>query len=122
MCSFGDAFLDLGTSLGYWIQYNDPVFIKGVGLNITMDANNPTRNKILQLYSEKFGNSIKNIVFYFVFGLFKIAVIVQQIFFRYKNGYTKDTRFKNLDQVVKAYLFLAIKSIEKQKIELWITI
>ena len=118
MCTTGDPFMDLGTSLAYWIQNNDPDFIKGVGLNITMDANNPTRNKILQLYSEKFGNSIKNIVFYFVFGLFKIAVIVQQIFFRYKNGYTKDTRFKNLDQVVKAYLFLAIKSIEKQKIEL----
>jgi len=118
MCTIGDPFMDLGTSLAYWIQNNDPDFIKGVGLNITMDANNPTRNKILQLYSEKFGNSIKNIVFYFVFGLFKIAVIVQQIFFRYKNGYTKDTRFKNLDQVVKAYLFLAIKSIEKQKIEL----
>lgn len=118
MCTIGDPFMDLGTSLAYWIQNNDPDFIKGVGLNITMDANNPTRNKILQLYSEKFGNSIKNIVFYFVFGLFKIAVIVQQIFFRYKNGFTKDNRFKNLDQVVKAYLFLAIKSIEKQKIEL----
>ena len=118
MCTIGDPFMDLGTSLAYWIQNNDPDFIKGVGLNITMDSNNPTRNKILQLYSEKFGNSIKNIVFYFVFGLFKIAVIVQQIFFRYKNGFTKDTRFKNLDQVVKAYLFLAIKSIEKQNIEL----
>tara|TARA_B100000941_G_scaffold131480_1_gene92848 strand:- start:1115 stop:2188 length:1074 start_codon:yes stop_codon:yes gene_type:complete len=118
MCTIGDPFMDLGTSLAYWIQNNDPDFIKGVGLNITMDANNPTRNKILQLYSDKFGKSIKNIVFYFVFGLFKIAVIVQQIFFRYKNGFTKDPRFKNLDQVVKAYLFLAIKSIEKQKIEL----
>ena len=79
-------------------------------------------NGIEHNIGNKFGDSIKNIVFYFVFGLFKIAVIVQQIFFRYKNGYTKDTRFKNLDQVVKAYLFLAIKSIEKQKIELWITI
>jgi hypothetical protein len=67
---------------------------------------------------KNFGNSIDNIVFYFVFGLFKIAVIVQQIYFRYKNGFTKDTRFKYLNLVVKAYSFLAIKSIEKQKIEL----
>ena len=118
MCTIGDPFMDLGTSLAYWIQHNDPDFIKGVGLNITIDTKNPTRNKILHLYHEKFGNSIENIVFYFVFGLFKIAVIVQQIFFRYKNGLTKDTRFKYLNLVVKAYSFLAIKSIEKQKIEL----
>ena len=117
MCTIGDPFMDLGTSLAYWIQHNDPDFIKGVGLNITLDSNNPTRNKILNLYSEKFGNKIENIVFYFVFGLFKIAVIVQQIFFRYKNGFTKDARFKHLNLVVKAYSFLAIKSIEKQKIE-----
>ena len=118
MCTIGDPFMDLGTSLAYWIQHNDPDFIKGVGLNITLDSNNPTRNKILNLYSEKFGNKIENIVFYFVFGLFKIAVIVQQIYFRYKNGFTKDARFKHLNLVVKAYSFLAIKSIEKQKIEL----
>ena len=118
MCTIGDPFMDLGTSLAYWIQHNDPDFIKGVGLNITLDSNSPTRNKILNLYSEKFGNKIENIVFYFVFGLFKIAVIVQQIFFRYKNGFTKDARFKHLNLVVKAYSFLAIKSIEKQKIEL----
>ena len=79
-------------------------------------------NDKLNLGSEKFGNKIENIVFYFVFGLFKIAVIVQQIFFRYKNGFTKDARFKHLNHVVKAYSFLAIKSIEKQKIELWLNI
>ena len=84
----------------------------------TLRLSDGTRNKILNLYSEKFGNKIENIVFYFVFGLFKIAVIVQQIFFRYKNGFTKDAPFKHLNLVVKAYSFLAIKSIEKQKIEL----
>ncbi len=42
MCTIGDPFMDLGTSLAYWIQHNDPDFIKGVGLNITLDSNNPT--------------------------------------------------------------------------------
>ena len=117
MCTIGDPFMDLGTSLAYWIQHNDPDFIKGVGLNITTDTKNPTRNKILHLYYEKFGNSIENIVFYFVFGLFKIAVIVQQIYFRYKNGLTKDIRFKHLDLVVLSYARMAKTSIDKQKIE-----
>ena len=118
MATIGDPFMDLGTSLGYWVDKNDLPELKLFQLSATTLDGNPTREGILELYEQKSGKSIINPVFYYVFGLFKIAVIVQQIFFRYKNGFTKDTRFKNLDQVVKAYLFLAIKSIEKQKIEL----
>ena len=62
-------------------------------------------------------HEIENIVFYFVFGLFKIAVIVQQIYFRYEKGLTKDPRFKHLNYVVQAYARMAKISIEKQKIE-----
>ena len=69
------------------------------------------------MYSKKFGDEIENIVFYFVFGLFKIAVIVQQIYFRYEKGLTKDPRFKHLNYVVLAYARMAKISIEKQKIE-----
>ena len=69
------------------------------------------------MYSKKFGDEIENIVFYFVFGLFKIAVIVQQIYLRYEKGLTKDPRFKNLNYVVQSYARMAKISIEKQKIE-----
>ena len=69
------------------------------------------------MYSNRFDVQIENIVFYFVFGLFKIAVIVQQIFFRYKKGLTRDIRFKHLDLVVLSYARMAKKSIDKQKIE-----
>jgi aminoglycoside phosphotransferase (APT) family kinase protein len=117
MSTIGDPFMDLGTSLAYWIQNDDPDFIKSIHLNITSEKGNPSRGEILKLYQNNFGHEIDNIVFYFTYGLFKIAVIVQQIYFRYKNGLTKDTRFKDLDKVVKAYGKMAKQSIQKNKIE-----
>ena len=117
MCTTGDPFMDLGTSLAYWINKDDPDYMREINLNITSNENNPKRGEILEMYSNRFGAHIEKIVFYFVFGLFKIAVIVQQIYFRYKNGLTKDIRFKHLDLVVLSYARMANTSIDKQKIE-----
>jgi len=91
--------------------------MREINLNITSEKNNPKRGEILEMYSKKFGDDIEHIVFYFVFGLFKIAVIVQQIFFRYKKGLTNDIRFKNLNIVVQSYARMAKESIENEKIE-----
>jgi aminoglycoside phosphotransferase (APT) family kinase protein len=88
-----------------------------INLNITSNENNPKRGEILEMYSNRFDVQIENIVFYFVFGLFKIAVIVQQIYFRYERGFTNDIRFKNLNLVVQSYARMAKISIENQKIE-----
>ena len=117
MCTTGDPFMDLGTSLAYWINKDDPDYMREINLNITSNENNPKRGEILEMYSNRFGAQIEKIVFYFVFGLFKIAVIVQQIYFRYINGLTKDIRFKHLDLVVLSYARMAKTSIDKQKIE-----
>ena len=117
MCTTGDPFMDLGTSLAYWINKDDPDYMREINLNITSNENNPKRGEVLEMYSSQFGVNIEKIVFYFVFGLFKIAVIVQQIYFRYKNGLTKDIRFKHLNLVVLSYARMAKTSIDKQKIE-----
>ena len=117
MCTTGDPFMDLGTSLAYWINKDDPEYMQAINLNITSNENNPKRGEILEMYSTRFGVNIENIVFYFVFGLFKIAVIVQQIYFRYERGFTNDIRFKNLNLVVQSYARMAKISIENQKIE-----
>ena len=58
-----------------------------------------------------------NILFYYVFGLFKIAAIIQQIYFRYKNGFTTDIRFKNLDRAVAMYGKMGLQAIQKNKID-----
>ena len=117
MCTIGDPFMDLGTSLAYWINKDDPDYMREINLNITSNENNPKRGEVLEMYSSRFGVNIEKIVFYFVFGLFKIAVIVQQIYFRYKNGLTKDIRFKHLNLVVLSYASMAKTSIDRQKIE-----
>ena len=53
----------------------------------------PTRREIIQRFQEKTGLSVDNFPFYFCFGLFRLCVIGQQIYYRYYHGYTKDERF-----------------------------
>ena len=117
MSTLGDPLMDLGTTLGYWIQESDPEFMKKKNMNISLNKGNLTRGELVEKYAQMTTLSIDNITFYYVFGLFKIAVIIQQIFFRYKKGFTKDTRFKNLDEAVFIYGKMGLQAIQKNKIE-----
>ena len=117
MATLGDPLMDLGTTLGYWIQESDPDFMKKKNMNISLNQGNLTRGELVEKYAQATNLPIDNITFYYVFGLFKIAVIIQQIFFRYKNGFTKDIRFKNLDQAVFMYGKIGLQAIQKNKIE-----
>ena len=117
MSTIGDPLMDLGTTLGYWIQESDPEFMKKKNMNISLNKGNLTRGELVEKYAQITNLSIDNFTFYYVFGLFKIAVIIQQIFFRYKNGFTKDTRFKNLDEAVFKYGKMGLQAIQKNKIE-----
>ena len=71
---------------------------------------------ILELYEKESGKNITNPVFYYVFGLFKIAVIAQQIYFRYKKGYTKDRRFSLLNLAVMSLSVMAKQAIVKNRL------
>jgi aminoglycoside phosphotransferase (APT) family kinase protein len=63
---------------------------------------NMTRNEVAEYYAEKSGIKIDDIVFYYVFGSFKVGAICQQIYYRYKQGHTQDPRFASLIYVIKA--------------------
>ena len=117
MTTLGDPLMDLGTTLGYWIHHTDPEFISQNQLNLTTQPGNPTRGEIVELYTQKSGRAVDDIVFYFVFGVFKIAVIVQQIYYRYHLGHTQDPRFQHLDKIVSLYGMVAQQAIQKQKID-----
>ena len=65
MCTTGDPFMDLGTSLAYWINKDDPDYMREINLNITSNENNPKRGEILEMYSNRFGAHIEKIVFYY---------------------------------------------------------
>ena len=116
MATIGDPFMDLGTTLGYWMDKNELPELKLFQLSATTLEGNPTREGILEMYESKSGKTIPNPVFYYVFGLFKIAVIAQQIYFRYKKGYTKDRRFSLLNLAVMSLSVMARQAIIKNRL------
>lgn len=94
MATIGDPLMDLGSSLAYCVQKDDPEEFQSIRLMPTSIPGAFTREKLVARYSEQSGISIDN--FYFCFGLFLLAVIAHQIYYRYYHGQTKDKRFKTL--------------------------
>ena len=116
MATIGDPFMDLGTTLGYWVDNDDLPELQLFQLSATTLEGNPSREGILEMYENKSGHKVNNPVFYYVFGLFKIAVIAQQIYFRYKKGFTKDKRFGLLNLAVISLSVMAKQAIVKDRL------
>lgn len=114
MATVGDPLMDLGTTLAYWAEENDPDILKQ--FNLTHLPGNLTRAEVIDFYRQHSKLDLKGILFYYVFGLFKVAVIAQQIYRRFTQGYTQDQRFGALIYVVKAASQKANKSIKTGKI------
>jgi aminoglycoside phosphotransferase (APT) family kinase protein len=114
MATVGDPLMDLGTTLAYWAQANDADALKPFSL--TWMPGNLTRHEVVNHYQQQSGIAINNMVFYYVFGAFKVGVICQQIYHRFKNGLTKDPRFASLIHVINACGENARRAIEKNSI------
>lgn len=117
MATIGDPLMDFGTTLGYWVEATDPEEWQQYGFVLTKLPGNFTRNEVLDYYTQRTGREISNPVFYYAYGLLKIAVIVQQIYARYQKGLTKDPRFAQLGALVKACGRLAQCAIAYQRID-----
>ena len=87
--------------------FNYPTSIKG----------NPSRLGVVEMYEKETGMPVNNLVFYYVFGLFKIAVIVQQIFYRYNKGLTTNEKFRDLNKITNILCKTGWQSIQKNRIE-----
>lgn len=94
MCTVGDPLMDLGSSLAYWVQPGDPPPMQAVRMQPSNLPGMLTRDEIVRYYGEKTGRDIPNYDFYYVFGLFRLAVIAQQIYYRWKHGQTRNPRFQ----------------------------
>ena len=94
MCTIGDPLMDLGGTLAYWIQAGDPPYMQAVRMQPSNLPGMLTRDEIVRYYGEKTGRAIGNYDFYYVFGLFRLAVIAQQIYYRWKLGQTRNPRFQ----------------------------
>jgi aminoglycoside phosphotransferase (APT) family kinase protein len=112
LCTRGDPLMDLGTTLGYWVEAGDDPAWQTMAFGPTMAPGALQRRALAEYYAEQTGRDVSNMLYYYCFALLKIAVIVQQIFFRYEKGYTKDPRFARLDTVVAALGRTAVASAE----------
>lgn len=100
MATVGDPLLDVGTALGYWVEAGDDPAFRALGLGMTALPGNLTRAELWTRYLARTGRAPRPMAFYHAFGLFKIAVIAQQIFARYRKGLTRDPRFARLGDAV----------------------
>jgi len=105
MCTLGDPLADLGTLLSQWIEAGEdqpPVS--------PMPSREPgflTRAEAARRYAARSGRDVARLPWYYVFGMFKIAVIVQQIHFRYHRGQTQDARFAPMGEIAERLMVLA---------------
>ncbi len=102
MATIGDPMMDLGTSLAYWVEAGDDPVFRSLGLGVTALPGMATRAELVHAYAAASGRDVSDAPFYYAFGLFKVAVIAQQIFARFEQGLTRDVRFGALGNVVQA--------------------
>lgn len=93
MATIGDPLMDLGSSLAYWVEAGDEPQWQIARQQPTHLPGMLTRDEVVTTYAEKSGRAVERFDFYLVFGLFRLAVIVQQIYYRYHHGQTRDPRF-----------------------------
>lgn len=93
MATLGDPLMDVGSSLAYWVEPSDPPMLAAVAGGPTAAPGGFTRADIVEAYERATGRTVPNPMFYYVYGLFKLAVIAQQIYYRYHHGLTTDERF-----------------------------
>jgi len=99
MCTLGDPLVDLGIVLAYWSPTAPPS--QRDALTTVIDRPGYfTRDEIIERYSSRSARDLSRIRFYEVFAVFKIAVVIQQIYYRFENGQTTDQRFASFDQRV----------------------
>jgi aminoglycoside phosphotransferase (APT) family kinase protein len=117
MATVGDPLMDLGTTLGYWIDPEDPPEFKMLPLGPTLLPGNLDRRQVVERYAARSGRELSNPTFYFVYGLFKVAVIAQQIYKRFKEGKTSDQRFAAMIIGVRILGQTASRAIELDRID-----
>jgi aminoglycoside phosphotransferase (APT) family kinase protein len=104
LSTLGDPLMDLGNSMAYWVQADDEKYFKGFRRQPTHIPGMLTRAEVVEYYCDRMGFSPDNWAFYEVYGLFRLAVIAQQIYFRYHKGQTRNPQFKHFWMAVNYLL------------------
>ncbi len=116
LTTLGDPLMDLGNSLAYWIEANDPAPVQ---LMRRQPSNAPgmlTRQEFADYYAERAGIKIDCIDYYYTYGLFRLAGIVQQIYYRFFHGQTQDKRFAQFVQMNKLLEQMSLQVIKQSRL------
>jgi aminoglycoside phosphotransferase (APT) family kinase protein len=116
MATIGDPLMDLGTTLGYWTDPGDSPLLKARAFGPTHLPGSLSRREVVARYAERTGRPVDDLLFHYVFALFKLAVIIQQIYRRYVDGHTHDPRFASMGQMVRVLGTQAARALERGRI------
>lgn len=116
MSTIGDPLMDLGVALGYWVQDGDPPALRLAAFGPTAAPGSYTRRQLTEYYHELTGTPVGAVPYYLTFANFKLAVILQQIYYRYHQGLTKDERFGPLIEIVKLLVEVANEQMKRDYI------
>jgi aminoglycoside phosphotransferase (APT) family kinase protein len=117
MATIGDPLMDLGTALGYWIEPDDPPVFQITVFGPTNRPGNLTRVEFAERWSRATGRDASNVLFYYAFALFKLAVVAQQLYKRYVDGHTKEERYAMMIEGVRAVASSALVAVAKGRID-----
>ncbi len=102
MATVGDPLMDLGGAMAYWVQADDDEAFRESRLQPTHVPGMLTRSEAVAYYTGRMGLTLRprDWAFYEVFGLFRLAVICQQIYYRYHHGQTTNPAYRRFADVV----------------------
>ena len=101
MATIGDPLMDLGGSLAYWVQADDDATFQSFRRQPTHVPGMLTRREVIDYYGQRSGLQVSNFDFYEVFGLFRLMVIIQQIYRRFVLGQTSNPQFAGFGQAAR---------------------
>lgn len=116
MATIGDPLFDLGVSLSYWVTADDPPELQAVLPTVTALPGFISRERFMELYAQKSGRNLSSMHFYLTFAYFKWAVIIQQIYVRWRRGQTEDERFASFGGRVRFLIQYAAQLAEKGRL------
>jgi aminoglycoside phosphotransferase (APT) family kinase protein len=112
MCTIGDPLSDVGTALAYWVDPQDPEDLQMVRWCPSNYPGSLTRAQLVERYARTTGREVSHMAFYLAFARFKVAVILQQIYYRFHEGLTRDQRFASLPEKIETLLRASLRTAE----------
>lgn len=116
LATLGDPLMDLGNTLAYWVQADDDFMAKSTQRQPTDVPGMMRRQEVIDYYCQKQGLEPKAFAFYEVYGLFRLAGIVQQIYYRYHHKQTRNKAYKNMWAFVHYLLYRCNKVIKRHQL------